>query len=87
MVSLWGKFEYQELPMGLCNGPDIFQEKVNELLYGLEHVRAYIFDLLIISDRNFDDHLNKVKIVLKKQKAAGFKINANNSIYLLSFNY
>ena len=27
IVLPWGKFEYQKLPMGLCNSPDIFQEK------------------------------------------------------------
>ena len=46
--------------MGLCNSPDIFQEKMNELFNGLEYVRAYIDDLLIISNDNFEDHLNKV---------------------------
>ena len=67
--------------MGLCNSPDIFQEKMNELFNGLEYVRAYIDDLLIISNGNFEDHLNKVKIVLKKLKAAGFKINAEKSFF------
>ena len=61
--------------MGLCNTPDIFQEKMNELFNGLEYVKAYIDNLLIISNGNFEDHLNKLKIVLKKLKAAGFKIN------------
>ena len=61
--------------MELCNSPDIFQEKMNELFHGLEHVRAYIDDLFIISNDNFEDHLNKVKTVLKKLKAVGFKIN------------
>ena len=32
--------------MGLCNSPDIFQEKMNELMEGLEFVRAYLDDLL-----------------------------------------
>ena len=27
LVLPWGKYEYQKLPMGLCNSPDIFQEK------------------------------------------------------------
>ena len=54
--------------MGLCNSPDIFQEKMNELFNDLENVRAYIDDLLI----------NEVKIVLNKFTAAGFKINADN---------
>ena len=42
----------------------------------LEYIRAYIDDLLIISNSSFEDHLNNIKIVLKKLKAAGFKINA-----------
>ena len=64
--------------MRLCNSPDTFQEKMNQLFYGgLEYVGAYVDDLLIISNGNFVDHLNRVKIGLKKLKAAGFKINGN----------
>ena len=37
--------------MGLCNSPDIFQEKMKELFNGLynEYVRTYIDDLMILS--------------------------------------
>ena len=59
--------------MGLCKSPDIFQEKMNELFNGLEYFRAFIEDGFIISNGKFEDHLNKVKIVLKKLKAAGSK--------------
>ena len=45
---------------------------MNELFNDLEYVRAYIDDLLIISNGSFEDHLNKVKVVLKKLKAASF---------------
>ena len=45
IVLPWGKFEYQKIPMGLCNSRDIFQEKMNELFEGLEYVRACIGDL------------------------------------------
>ena len=51
--------------MRLCDSPDIFQYNVNELFNDLEYVRAYIEDFLIISNGNFEDLLNKVKIVLK----------------------
>ena len=44
----------------------------------IEYVRAYIDNLISISNGNFEDHLNKIKIVLKKLKAAGFKIKAEN---------
>ena len=80
IVLSWGKFEYQKLPMGLCNSPDIFQVKMNELFNGLQYVRAYIEELLIISNGSFQDHLNNIKIVLKEPKAAGFKINSEKSI-------
>jgi len=32
IVLPWGKYEYQRLPMGLCNSPDIFQEKIGGLM-------------------------------------------------------
>ena len=29
-VPPFGKYKYQRIPMGLCNSPDIFQEKMND---------------------------------------------------------
>ena len=76
-----GKYEYQKLPMGLCNSPDIFQEKMNELFYGLDYVRTYIDDLLLISNKSLEDHINKLDKVLNKLKSAGFKVNAEKSFF------
>ena len=81
IVLPWGKFEYQKLPMGLCNSPDIFQEKMNELFAGFDYVRAYIDDLLVISNGSFDDHLQKLETVLSKLQKAGFKVNADKSFF------
>ena len=84
IVLPWGKYEYQKLPMGLCNSPDIFQEKMNELFTGFEYVRAYIDDLLVISNSSFDDHLDKLDRVFQKLKEAGFKVNAEKSFFAQS---
>ena len=46
IVLPWGKYEYQNLPMGVCNGPNIFQEKISELFDGFDMVCAYIDDVL-----------------------------------------
>ena len=54
---------------------------MNELFNGLGYFRANINDILIISNGNFEDHLEKAKIVLKKLKAAGFKINAEKLFF------
>ena len=67
--------------MGLSNSPDIFQEKMNELFEGFGYVRAYIDDLLIISNGTYEDHLNKLDTVLNKLKETGLKVNATKSFF------
>ena len=81
IVLPWGKYEYQKLPMGLCNSPDIFQEKMSELFAGFDFVRTYIDDLLIISKGSFEDHLSKVDSVLIELEKAGLKVNATKSAF------
>jgi len=82
IVVPWGKYEYLRLPMGLCNSPDIFQEKMSELMQGLEFARAYLDDLLVIStEKGFDKHLEKLEQVLDRLSEAGLKINAVKSFF------
>ena len=80
----FGKFEYQRIPMGLCNSPDIFQEKMNELFEGLDYVRAYIDDLLVLSKGTYEDHLEKLDSVLYRLGQAGLKVNAKKSFFARS---
>ena len=81
IVLPWGKYEYQRLPMGLCNSPDIFQEKMSQLVQDLEYVRAYIDDLLIITKGDWYDHLSKTDKVLQRLHKAGLKVNAKKSFF------
>ena len=81
IVLPWGKYEYQKLPMGLCNSPDIFQERMSSLMQDLEYVRAYIDDLLILTKSNWTDHLDKLEKVLAKLQQAGLKVNAKKSFF------
>jgi len=81
VVLPWGKYEYLRLPMGLCNSPDIFQEKMSELMAGLDFARAYIDDLLVVTQGNFITHLDQLEQVLTRLSAAGLKINASKSTF------
>ena len=81
IVLPFGKYEYLRLPMGLCNSPDIFQEKMNELFDGMEFVRAYIDDLLCLTKDSFEDHLEKLERVFFKLQLAGLKVNAKKSFF------
>jgi transposase InsO family protein len=81
IVLPWGKYEYLRLPMGLANSPDIFQEKMSTLMDGLEFVRTYLDDCLILTTGSWDDHLSKLEMVLVRLQAAGLKVNAKKSFF------
>ena len=81
IVLPWGKYEYLWLPMGLCNSPDIFQEKMSELMAGLEFVRVYIDDLLVITKHDWQDHLQKLSQVLDRLSEVGLKVNIKKSSF------
>ena len=62
-VMPFGKYEYQQhLPMGLCNSPDIFQERTYKIFSDLEYVPVYIDDLLVTSCSMFKEHLQRLEL-------------------------
>src|SRR5688500_9052128 len=77
VVLPWGNDEYLRLPMGLCISPNIFHEKMSELMIGLEFARAYLDDLLIISKTDFNEHLEHLEVALNRLSEAGLNINAS----------
>ena len=87
----WGKYRYIRLPMGLKNSPDIFQEKMSELMAGLEFVRVYIDDMLCITNRYKDveeteaavweRYWEQLEKVFDRLKEAGLKVNAKKSFF------
>ena len=54
---------------------------MSELIEGLEFVRTYLDDLLIISNGSFDDHLQQLDTVLHRLRLAGLKINVEKSAF------
>ena len=75
----FGKHRYKRLPMGVASSPDIFQEKKQTLMEGLENVRTYLDDILVITKGSFQDHLNELEQVLIRLHAAGLKVNLPKS--------
>jgi hypothetical protein len=79
IIFPWGKYSYLRLPMGYAGSADIFQAGMMNLMEGLEYVRAYIDDLLVITRGSLEDHLEKLREVLRRLRNAGFKVNAAKS--------
>ena len=81
IVLPWGKYSYARLPMGISGSPDIFQGKMSSLMESLEYVRTYIDDLLVLTKGSFEDHLEKLEVVLRRLQLANLRINAEKSTF------
>ena len=53
IVTEFGKFRYNRIPMGMCTSGDIFQSKVDEMLGYIKGVKKYIGDMLVLSKGGF----------------------------------
>ena len=60
---------------------DIFQAEMMDLMETLEYVQAYIDDFLCIARGTLEDHLDKLREVLKRMQDAGLKVNAAKSFF------
>jgi len=81
IIFPWGKYSYLRLPMGFAGSADIFQAEMMDLMEALEYVRAYIDDLLVITRGTLEDHLVKLRKVLRRLRDAGLKVNAAKSFF------
>ena len=81
IVTQWGKYEYQRPPMGLCNSPDIFQEKMSELLIGLDTVHVYIGDLLHVTKVSWTEYLTVLEEMFTRLQKTGIKVNTRKSCF------
>jgi hypothetical protein len=81
IIFPWGKYSYKRLPMSFRGSADIFQAQIMDLMASLEFVQAYMDDLLIITRRTLDEHLQKMETVLIRLCDAGLKVNVAKSSF------
>ncbi len=81
IVLPWGKCCYKQLPMGVANSPNIFQEKMSDLMTALEFVCTYLDDVLVLTTGTWDNHLRKLYVVFPRIAKAGLKVNASKSAF------
>ena len=70
-----GQYKYLCLPMGISLASNIFQQGMMDLLGNLEFVHVYINNVLITSNGTIEDHLSKLKQVLKRLEDIGLTAN------------
>ena len=75
IITPFGKFKYNRLPMGLKCAPDIAQETMEQIFSDLqEDTEIYIDDIGAFSP-NWDHHIKLLDKVCKKLQDNGFTVN------------
>ena len=66
IVTEFGKFRYNRVPMGLCGSGDIFQAKVDDLLSDIEGFKTYIDDILVLGKVIFSQHIYHLIVIFAR---------------------
>ena len=81
IITPFGKFAYTRLPMGISCAPDIFQQEMSSLMQGLEFVRTYLDDLLVLGTGTYEEHLDNLAEVLEKLSNSGLRVGIDKCCF------
>ncbi|RXN39428.1 Transposon Ty3-I Gag-Pol poly [Labeo rohita] len=79
----FGLFEYQRMPFGVCNGPSTFQRLMQAVMSDLifQVLIVYLDDILLFS-QTFEEHLERLEMVLKRLGETGLKVKLGKCCFL-----
>ena len=76
IITYFGKFRYNRVPMGLCASGDTFQYKVEKLLGDTEGVKRYIGYIIVLSKGKFSQHIDHIRVIFARLRTAGLQVNS-----------
>ncbi|GFS96235.1 retrovirus-related Pol polyprotein from transposon 17.6 [Trichonephila clavipes] len=70
------------MPFGLCNAPATFERMMDNLLRHFKWTMClcYLDDIIVFSE-TFEDHLIRLRLVLKCLQEAGLKLNSKKCLF------
>jgi hypothetical protein len=82
----FGLFKWVITPFGLAGASAIFQKYINSILDDFldKFCSAYMNDVFIYSDGSYQNHISKVKKVLRRFHKAGLKLDIEKSEFAFS---
>ena len=78
-----GLYEFIRMPFGLCNASATFQRVMQAVLAGLEWRTCFVYlDDVLIASKSFKEHLQHIKEVLARLRAAGLRLKPKKCLFL-----
>ena len=83
MTKTHGLLRWKALPMGFKNSSAYFQREIDSALQSLRLTccAVYIDDVCVYSNGTFEDHMQKVKAVLRALRVVGFSGNPAKCLF------
>ncbi|GFX69071.1 retrovirus-related Pol polyprotein from transposon 297 [Trichonephila clavipes] len=77
-----GLYEFKVMTFGLCNAPATFERMMDNLLRHFKWTMClcYLDDIIVFSE-TFEDHLIRLRFVLKCLQEAGLKLNSKKCLF------
>ncbi|KAI2646810.1 Transposon Tf2-9 polyprotein [Labeo rohita] len=72
--TLFGRYSFLRMPFGIISASEIFHRAMENIIKGLEGVRAYIDDIIIWGS-SLQEHNRRLTKVLQKIRVSGLKLN------------
>ena len=60
IVIPWGNYEFKKYLWGVCNRPDIFQEKISDIFKDINTLGLHIDNVLNTNKNNYKGHINSL---------------------------
>ena len=80
IITPFGLFEFPKMTFGLRNAAQSFQRLMHTVLRGFDFCYVYIDDLLIAS-KNFDEHLQHIRLVFERLAKFGIVVNLKKCFF------
>ena len=75
-ITRRGCFRYKVMPFGLTCAPSVFQRLMDLVLCGLTYEICLVYsDDIIVFSRDFDSHMERLKVIFGRLKAANLKLH------------
>jgi hypothetical protein len=80
-----GLYEFRRLPFGLNNAPSTFQRLMDKVLSRLKwHMCLVYLDDVFVFGRNFQEHPERLELVLMALEKAGLTLNVEKCVFATS---
>ena len=79
VITPWGLFDFNRLPMGLANSAQAFQRLMDKVTQDLDFCYVYLDDILIASD-SVEEHRDHIRQLCENLKEFGMAISPEKCV-------